>query len=124
MSRDLTKADIFNAAWPAPVRVEVPALGGHLYVRVLSAAERDGLELEAHRARQGGGGEDAGVNYRGRLVALCACDEQGRRLFVDDDAAEVGRRPGPFVDPVAVAAARANGIGDEAAKALEEARGN
>lgn len=113
----LGKADLFNAAWPAPVPVDVPELGGTVYVRVLKAAERDNLELAMHKARE----EGQSVNYRGRWACACACDEQGKRLFADDDANEMGRMPGTWVDRIARAAQAAN-LADEASR--EQARKN
>ena len=104
--KTLSKGDLLNAPWPAPLAVEVPELGGRVYVRVLLAAERDELEVALARAAERDRGDR--INYRGCWVALCAADEQGNRLFTDDDASELGRRPASWIDRIFEAARRHN----------------
>lgn len=120
----MTKADLFNAPKPKPVRVEVPALGRCCWVRVLSAAEVEDLAGSVFKLDDDGSPVFNLAGQRGRVVALCACDEKGHRLFVDDDAAEIGRMPTTHVDPIFEAAQAANGMGGKARKAGEEARKN
>ncbi len=98
----VTKGDIFNAPAPAPERVDLPE-GKHVYVRYLLACEQDRLEAQTGKERRSGH-----LNFRGRIVALCACDEQGNRIFTDDDAEELGRRPSPIIDPIAEKAVEIN----------------
>lgn len=116
----LEKGAIFAPRVLPIERVEVPEWRGHVYVRTLSGAERDAFESATVRVRSGKT-EAMLDNLRGRLVALCTCDENGRRLFVDDDAAEIGRLNGVAVDRVFQAAQRLNGM---SSGAVEEARGN
>jgi len=119
--KTLTKADIFTATRRGPVAVDVPEWNGTIYVRHLSAAERD--EFESGNVTVGPDGKPSVdmTNYRARLVCLAACDEKGRRLFVDDDADEIGRQEAGPVDRVFEAAQRVNGMGT---KATEEIRKN
>jgi hypothetical protein len=116
----ITKADLFNRPRPKPVRVEIPELDRVVHVRVLSAAEVEDLQGTMFKLDDGEASFDL-RGQRGRLVALCACDEAGVRIFVDDDAAEIGRLPACFVDPIFEAAQSANGM---TAKAKDRARKN
>lgn len=118
--KQLTKADFFGATWPAPVRVEMPDLAGEVYVRVLSVGELE--ELAAAGTKQGENGpEQVFAGQRGRMIAACACDKDGVRIFADDDWMEIGRRPVPMIEPVFDAALAANGQGK---RAKEDARKN
>lgn len=98
----LTKADLFNADWPKPVRVGLPDLGKEVYVRILAAGEVEAAskELASEEGIPGG--------YVGRVVALCACDARGVRLFTDDDARELARKPVTLLQPIFLAAQKAN----------------
>lgn len=93
----LTKGDVFNAQDRKLERVEIPEWDGFLFVRTLSAAERDDFENSNYRVKNGSLEPQFG-NMRARLVALCACDEQGNRLFIDDDAGQLGTKFGAAVD--------------------------
>ena len=119
--KTLSKAEIFNSARRKPEPVDVPEWGGVVHVRPLTAGERD--QFESSNVRVGPDGKPSVdmTNYRARLVCLAACDEKGKRLFVDYDANEIGRQDAAAVDRVFEAAQRLNGMG---AKASEEIRKN
>jgi hypothetical protein len=57
--------------------VPTPEWGGDVYVRTMTAGERDRWESE-HFA-------DPKTDVRGRLAAFTLCDEQGNRLFTSAD---------------------------------------
>lgn len=117
----LTKADLFNNR-PMPVKlVDVPDLGGHVYVRTLTAAEKDAYEASQVKVGKDGDLEPQLANASGNLAALVICDEQGRRLFEDDDAGELGRLPAPVLAPIVAEARKINGMNR---KAVEDAKGN
>lgn len=113
----LTAEDILGAPRLKPVAVEVPEWGGVVFVRSLRAAELDELQFlwrsEAERE------EDP--NWRGRLVALCACDEQGRPLFGEHQASLVAQLDVAPLDRVFEAAQKLNGL---SAKEKEAVRKN
>ncbi len=83
--------------------VDVPEWGGAVYVRVMSGRERDQFEI-ATMPTTGGTLE----NLRARLVALCACDAEGVRLFTDADAGALGDLEGAALDRVFAVARRVN----------------
>lgn len=109
----MTRGDLLNGDWPKPQAVTL-ANGKTGYVRMLSAGEKDGLEAEMRQARKSGRSQ----SFRGRLVSLCACKSDGVRLFGDDDAAELSRRPLAWIEPLVDAALEFNGLTE---KAVEDA---
>lgn len=104
--------------------LSVPEWGGDVWVRTLTGAERDAFE--ASNVRVTGKGRNVKrepnvANFRARLAVLVCCDEQGKRLFADADAAALGRKSSAALDRIADVALRLNGMTEEAA---EEAEGN
>lgn len=75
----LTKKD-FLAALERPRRtkkVDVPSMGGLVYIRKLTLRERDKI-----------GEVDSAVDLAGpraRMLAMCLCEKGGKRLFTDAD---------------------------------------
>ncbi len=105
-------------------RVEVPEWGGHVFVRMLHGAERDRFEQSNVKVTRGKGGrvttEPAPGNFRARLVALVACDETGKRIFADTDAADLGRKGSRALDRIVMAALALNGMADESVEEAEK----
>lgn len=64
--------------------VEVPEWGGSVCIRVISGADRDKFE-------QSYSDKDMGM-FRVRFLAASICDENGARLFSDDEIEELGRK--------------------------------
>lgn len=110
----LTKGDFFNANWPAPVRVELPHLSREVYVRILTVAEIESLSKD-------GDGSSQMPGRASRIISLCACDKAGVRVFTDDDAHEIGRRPVTHAEAIFAAAHKANRLDPDSA---EEERKN
>jgi hypothetical protein len=76
--------------------VDIPELGGNLYVRSLTASERDQWEFDTARERAKG---KAG-NFRARLLVLAACDQSGAPLFRPEDAEVIGAMEQSIVEAV------------------------
>lgn len=91
--KPFTKDEYLAAPEAAVEWVPLPHLGDArgLYIRAIAGDELD--DFQAERA-----GEEDTVkrlqNLRARLVALCACDVEGKRLFEAADAAALGRKAG------------------------------
>lgn len=112
-SKALGRSDIIGRPLQK-LRVDVPELGGHCYVRQMTAGEKDQWDGFLFDRRMGpangaggdpdgggvdGGGVDGGApsaapnaidltkpgNIRATLVCLTACDAKGDRLFTRDD---------------------------------------
>jgi hypothetical protein len=104
----LTAAD-FDALKSKPRRVEpvdVPELGGTVYVRMLSAFEKDQLDDALTDER----GKPVSDNVRAKVFAACACDATGRAMFAftPADVAEIGAWELAIVEPVYDAAMKLN----------------
>lgn len=97
--------------------IEIPELGGKVFLRVISSRERDQLESEISSGAKSGNL----TNIRAKLVVRSIADESGKRLFSDADVDAVGEMPAPLVGTLFDACARHNGM---TAGAVEDARKN
>jgi hypothetical protein len=91
---------------------EVPEWGGTLRLKTLTGAERD--HFEASLVDQRGGKQKMNLqNMRARLVALCAVDEHGGRLFKADDVKLLGMKSARALDRVFERCQEMNGLSDK-----------
>ncbi|GIV86631.1 MAG: hypothetical protein KatS3mg054_0660 [Chloroflexus sp.] len=93
--------------------VEVPEWGGAVRVRGLTALERDRL-MATFFDLEGGGRIKAEktAEYRVALAALGIVDEDGKRMFGDDDIAALGAKSPQAIERIADAVARLSGLTD------------
>lgn len=104
--------EAFFAVKPEVREVPIAALGGSVYVRNMSAGDRDRFEVDQLKR----GGDD----FRARLAALTACDAEGRLLFGPDDVAGLSAAPSHVLDAVVKAAIELNRMDPEDVKELEK----
>lgn len=93
-------------------RVEVPEWDGEVIVRGLTAAERDQFEQSIVETR----GKDTRVNLRNiraKLVALTVVDEEGNRIFRDEDVELLGRKSATAINRIFEVAQRLSGLRPE-----------
>jgi len=114
MGKLLTRSAIFEAVDVVTETVEVPEWGGSVRVRGLTGKERDIFEQNSLRRNKKGDMELNMANMRARLVAFCTVDENGERIFTDDDIAELGRKSAAPLERIAKVAQRLSGMGDSA----------
>lgn len=93
----------------------VSAFGGEVFVCTMSGLERDAFEVAYEADRKAG----KPVNVRGALAVRTLCDQQGNRLFTDDDLDAVSGLSARELDKVFSVAQRLNGIGADDVKELE-----
>lgn len=74
----LTGAAILAARDLKLVRLEMPEWGGHVFVRPMTAGERDAFDLVVTQKR-------GQAKIRAYIVALCTVDAKGKRLFTFGD---------------------------------------
>jgi hypothetical protein len=67
--------------------VKVPEWGGEVYISMMTGEARDAWE----QGLVGGKGANLD-NIRARLVAFTAVDDQGKRLFSNEDAIVLGQK--------------------------------
>jgi hypothetical protein len=109
----LSRDDILKAADNEPEEVDVPEWGGTVLVRGMTGRERDAFEMSMLQPGRGGRRTIDPANVRAKLVARCAVDDDGNRLFTDADVAELGGKSAAAVDRVYAVAARLSGMGAE-----------
>lgn len=120
MGKLLGREDILNAPDIETVTVKVPEWGGAVLVRGLTGEERDIYEQSLIRVR--GKKRDVDMrNARARLVAMCVVDENGDRIFSDEDVAALGKKSSAALDRVFDVAQRLSGLREED---MEELAGN
>jgi len=108
----LTRDAILSADDLRSEVVEVPEWGGSVYVRMMTAAERDRFEAAVIAAK------DASVktDVRSMLAQFTVCDEAKRPLFTLEDMERLGQKSYAAMDRIWDAATRLNRMGpkDEA----------
>lgn len=120
MGKLLARDDILKAQDLPTERVFVSEWNGEVIVRGLTAAERDAFEQSIVETR----GKNTRMNLkniRAKLVAMTVVDEQGNRLFSDEDAEWLGKKSAAALDRIFAVAQRLSGLRPED---VEELAGN
>lgn len=106
----LTKEQILSATDRKFKVIDVPEWGGTVRVAQISVADRLNLQLLQQEKREKEG-DKAGVGAL--ILGLCALsivDEQGTRLFSDEDIEALGKKSAAAIDKIFDAADELNGI--------------
>lgn len=90
--------------------IQIDDWGCSVWVRTLSGTERDSFE-QAMISRKNGTVDMS--NVRARLAVLTICNAEGKRIFRDDDAHELGQTSSRALDQCFEAAQRLNGFRKE-----------
>lgn len=117
----LSKDDLLKADDSVTEEVDLsdlPGYHGSVLIRGMTGKERDAFETLVMRAGSGGRRELDTANFRARLVARCAIDDDGNRLLTDADAAALGDKSAAAVDRMWVVATRLSGMSDEDAEEM------
>ena len=110
MSQYLTREQILQADDLKTESVEVVEWGGMVLMRGLTGTERDALEGSMIEIR-GKSRQLKLENIRAKLVAMTIVDENGKRLFSDDDdVRELGRKSAAALQRVFEVAQRLSGL--------------
>lgn len=91
-------------------KVSVPEWGGDVCIKTLSGTERDAFEE--------GYAEQKMKNFRARFLVLTLCDENGDRLYGDDEAGELGGKSAVVLNRLFEAAWALNAFRNEDIEAL------
>jgi len=115
----LTKDDILKASVSTEVvPLDVPELGGTVYVRGISSGERDGYEQSVMQLR-GDKLVPKLSNARAKLIVLALSDEEGARLFSDADVTKLGEMPAKASQRIFDKARELAGLSEEDVSELE-----
>lgn len=92
--------------------IPVPEWGGEVFIKTISAGERDRWEL----AVQGKKIED----IRSSLLVQCVCDDNGGLLFSPSDIGELSRKASAPIQRLFNAAVKLNRVSGEDIEELEK----
>lgn len=99
-------------------KVDVPQWGDFVYIRSLTGSERDEFEeanlVRTRDRKRGTMSYDVRLqNAKVRLIAMTACDEQGNRIFNDEDVEALGKKNSAAISLLYNVSASLSGITDE-----------
>lgn len=108
----LTKDVLFKADDLPRERVDVPEWGegAYVFVRPLTASERDSWEMYAIEMRGRWKSDSVFPGLRASLIVRCAVDDDGKRIFDDLDVDQLGDKSGKALDRLWEVATRLNGM--------------
>jgi hypothetical protein len=120
----LNRDAILGAVDVQTEKVDVPEWGGDVIVRGLTGDELDNFQGSVRQFRptfDGKGMEAVLVQegMRAKLLVKCLIDENGDRLFTDQDAPALGAKNGSVIDKLYDVAARLSGLSEEEQAELE-----
>lgn len=116
----LTKEQILRVKDIETRKVNVPEWGGDVMVRGMTGIERD--QFEAKILDQSGKKTKVNLqNARARLVSITVVDDDGNRLFSENEIVLLGTKSATALSRVYDVAASLSGISDED---IEELLGN
>jgi len=116
-TRDDIRAAIFGATAPPSEQVALPEIGITVTVRGMTGDERDAFEASLIVGK--GKKRDVNLkNMRARLVAFCCVDDDGQRVFTDEEAARLGKTRADLLDRLFTPAQKLSGIGEDDADEL------
>lgn len=108
---DLRTVDVDVREWGKDVQVRL---------RTLTGGERDKFEADSMKTNKKGAPEMNLVNMRARLVALCAVDESGKRMFADSEVTKLGAKSAMAINRLFDAARKLNGMTEADVEELAE----
>jgi len=112
----LTREQILDAHDLKKIEVKVPEWGGSVFVKTLTATERDRFESAIYHHKT----KIKIANVRARLAALAVIDEKGVRLFTPDDIVALGKKSATALDRVFQAACKLNKMTPDDVEELEK----
>lgn len=115
----LKRDEILQASDIKTELVAVPEWGGDVYVKGMTGAERDKFESSMIKVR----GKDKEMNLaniRAKLAALTICDENGKRLFKEEDVQALSQKSAGALQRIFEVAQRLSGISNDDVDELTE----
>lgn len=103
--------------------VYIPEWNGHVRVRGLNGTERDAFEASVVIGK--GGNKDVNIlNIRAKLVVKACIDENGQRLFSDQDVQALGQKSAVALNRLFAVAQRLSGLTEADVQELGKASAN
>lgn len=107
-AKDMTVMDVPTPEWDGE--------GSFVVVKRLNARERDNWEAGGVIYDSDGKSTPNFVNMRARLCALTIVDEEGKRIFTDEDVVLLGEKSSLVITRIYDAACKLSGIGQDKEK--------
>jgi len=104
----LNREDILKADDLPFEDVEVPEWGGIVRVRALMASERDRGEAMTYLDSKGN--VTTPQDIRAKLVAFCCVDDEGNRLFSEDDISALAKKSARAMNRLWAVASRLSAV--------------
>jgi hypothetical protein len=117
----LAEQDLVIDPVPTP---EWPSVDGQIYVRTLRGIERETYLKSIRRVTGSGRKQVVDIEIQdstAKLAALAMCDRHGHALFSLTHVAALGQKSSRALDRVVKAAAKLNGLDDDAEEAAKNA---
>lgn len=117
----LTKDEILAADDLQYADVPVPEWGGTVRIRTLTGEERDNFEEKI--IKRDGQGNRVGMDlnqFRAKLLVRTMVDEDGKRIFTEQDIHALGRKSSAAMDKVFVQVRELNRMTDEDVEQLTQ----
>jgi len=108
----LTRDQILQASDLVREAVAVPEWGGEVLVQALTGSERDAYEATLMQLR-GSNPQWNFVNARAKLVARSCVDENGARIFADEDVKALAKKSAAALQRVYDVAMRLSGLSSQ-----------
>lgn len=106
MTKRLNKQDIEKAdATPRVVELDVPEWGGSVFIGIMSGEDRERWEIESKNLNN--------FNVRATLIARTLVDENGNRLFTDQDVEKINKKSWKPIQRIFDKSVQVNLIGDD-----------
>jgi len=116
MSKVLTAAEILKADDRKIETVPVPEWNGSVMIREMSGAEKDKFDVSLRDSDDKLNFD----NYRAKIVASCACDENGVLIFTPSQVTALGLKSSVVLTRLVKVAERLNGMNKEAVAAAKK----
>ena len=110
-SKMLTRGEILDAADLARELVEIPEWQGSVYVQSITGFERDAFESRCIAARKNGKLDTKLL--KAQLVILSLYDEDGSRIFNENDINGLNAKSGSVIDRLFNIAQTLSGLSDD-----------
>lgn len=105
----LTKDEILKANDIVFKEIDVPEWGGKVRVKCMTGEERDKFESEIYDVK----GKDVKLNrdnFRAKLLGKTLVDENGKRLFSDNEIKLLGQKAAKPLDAIFTVAQKLNAL--------------
>lgn len=112
----LSRQAILDAPDAVIEKVNVPEWGDDIYIRAMTGFERDDFEASVRR-----NGVMVFTNYRAKLLVRVLVNENGTRIFTDQDARALGKKNAKIINRLFDKASELSGMSDDEA---DETEGN